>query len=283
MMYANADSIVASALTRRQSGLTGNYCAPCGMAGPLGTDVGAIAAKGGADYLTSGGDIDKLYDPIFDILDRLTYSLPSPFDLFAKFGLGFAKQGPDATRNALKTAARAMARYTRVDVSKKALAHMAQSAPITFFNWAARDKMAQNAGNSPLFKAALNVYNSNASADNKLNLDVRTRLANNVEWLLIKSGATPQEAATVGWTIAKNMEADPGTLASFAKKAGAQNAEEMANPEIAWNRLHAGKLGGKAPGGGDDADEGTGAEGGGGGAALPLLALGAIAALFSMK
>lgn len=272
MMYGHAGSLQASALSRQQSGLTGTHCTACNVNGPLGADVGATAVKGLGDFLSSNNDIDKLYDPIFGILDRLTYSIPAPFDLFAKFGLSFAKQGTDATRSALKTAARAAAKYTKVEVSNKALGHMAKAAPLTFWNWAARDKMAQNADNSGFFKLALEGYNKLASEDNKLNLNVRTRLANNMEWLLIKNGATPQQAAMVAWTIAKSMGTDANTLMGYAKKAGAQTADELLNPELAWQRLY-----GKQAAAGGEGPAGSESEGGMG--ALPLLAAGALAFL----
>lgn len=271
MMQPHAESIAAAGLSRRLSGLAGtNECRAC-LGASLGSDVGSIAAAGASDFLTSNNDIDKLYEPIFGILDRLTYAIPSPFDLFAKFGLSFAKSGADATRTALKTATRATARYTQVGVSDKVLSHIAKSAPLTFWKWAARDKMAQNASNDTLFKLALDGYNAVASQDNKLTLSIRTRLANELEGLIKSKGGTPQQAAMAAWKVAQNMGADANTLMQFAKRAGAQSADELMNPELAWNRLY-GKQAAQKSGGGAGDEEGEG-----GGAALPLLAAGALA------
>lgn len=279
MMYSHNGSIAAAAISRRQSGLTGTYAANgrkpvrtyshhTAMAGPLG-DAGSIAAGAAADFLASDNDVDKLYEPLFTILDKLTYLLPAPFDVFVKLGLSFAKQGPDATRNALKTAARAIGRYTPIGVGEATLTHMVKSAPLTFWNWAARDKMAQNASNSSLFTLAISAYNAAASENNKLNLNVRTRLADQVQWLLKKNGATPQQAAMVAWTIAKSMGVDAQGLYAYAAQVGAKTPEEFANPEIVWERLYG------------DKGEGAGAGGGGGGALLPILGVGLIALLAS--
>lgn len=268
MMYSHDGSIAAAALSRRQSGMAGTYAPSVRtMAGPLG-DIGTTATGALADFVASDNDVDTLYEPLFAILDKASYLLPAPFDVFVKLGLSFAKQGTDATRGLLKTAARAIGRYAPSDVADAALKHMIKSAPVTYWNWAARDKMAQNAVDSTSFNLALAAYNAVASEANKLNPKVRTRLADQVQWLLKKNGATPQQAAMAAWRIAKSAGCDAAGLYAYAAQVGAKTAEEFADPEIVWERLY-----------GDRVQSGS--TGAGEGLLLPVVGLGLVALLAS--
>lgn len=268
MMYGNPAALNAASLRLHRGGMGGRYAQTMGSA--LGQQVGVQSLEAANLFVDSNYDLDKLYTPMFKVFDTLAFALPSPYSLFVKFGLNFAKQGADATRSALKTAARASGRYLPIEVGMKVVDHMAKSGPLTYWTRTARDKMAQEAGNSVLFLAALSAYNAVAPKDSDLNLQVRTRLSGSVLQTAVSKGAPTWAAAMVAWTIAKSMGADKATLDGYAAKVGAVTPEEYVNPEIVWKRKvgiveQAGDLGAAG-----DTGSGSGI----------LLGLGAVAAVF---
>lgn len=213
MMHSHAQSIAASAMTRRQMGLQGRY-----LGAPIQSEkLAQIGVDAGTAFLTSGGDVDKLYEPAFSALSVLSLALPTPLNALASIGLTGVKMSVDAIRGEIKEAFRGAGQYLPLDVSRKVTKELITS-PLTYWNAAAHDKFAQYAFTNILDMAAIAAYNAAVSEDNKLNINAHARLANRMYDLCIKNGAKDWQAAMVAYRVGNNSGASDTERAPWAGK-----------------------------------------------------------------
>lgn len=287
MMNPHAPALAAAAMTRRQMGLQGQY-----YGGTMGNGVrrthrnlGAVDTTAlkvtGVDaahaFISSGFDVDSLYEPAFKVLTTLSLAIPQPGGALVSAGISVAKLGTDAMRNAIKAALRAASTYCPVGVSDKVATDIVKLNTKDWWSRVCRDKFAQHSSESLLAATAIAAFNKFAAPNNQLNTTIRTRTADQLYTVCKKYGATDWQAAMAAYKVCQNMGA-----IEAAYKYGAI-VGNPANPEAAWNdKLK--KMGGKKVNAdqaedileGKDKDEA--AKGGGTGNAV-LLGAGALAAL----
>lgn len=289
MMNPHAPALAAAAMTRRQMGLQGQYYGGLENNGVRRThrNLGAVDTTAlkmtGIDaanaFISSGFDVDSLYEPAFKTLTTLSLAIPQPGGALVSAGISVAKLGTDAMRNAIKAALRAASTYCPVGVSDKVATDIVRLNTKDWWSRVCRDKFAQHSSESLLAAAAIATFNKFAAPDNQLNTTIRTRTADQLYTVCKKYGATDWQAAMAAYKVCQNMGA-----IEAAYKYGAI-VGNPSNPEAAWNEK-VNKTGGKKVNA-DQAedilegkDKGEAAKGGGraGGNAV-LLGAGALAAL----
>ena len=243
MMLGNALSLQAAGLTRQQMGLQGVYKRTRRRAKPRefsvtrqSRNLGAvdtealktIGINASAAFIASGGDVDELYEPAFAAINVLTLALPQPFQVLVSLGVSAAKIGIDAVRGLIKVTMRAAGQYLPLSVSEKVIENIVRQNTLDWWQRAARDKFAEGAGDSLAVSLGLAAFNASVSADNRLDLKVRTRVADRVYALARQYGATDWQAAMVAVKVCQN------TGATQAKYQYAAIVGDVNNPEAAW-------------------------------------------------
>lgn len=236
MMYGNSQALEASSWTRRQMGhqqqvggpryvMNGMY-----LGAPINTTkLAAIGADAANTFLASGFDVDALYEPAFAALSTLALAIPTPGNIIVEAGISAAKAGTDAIRNLMKVAFRASGQYLPLEVSTKVCNAIAKS-PFEWWEVAARDKFAQAVSDSIPVGIAVGFWNKTAPENKKLNVEIKSRLADKVYEFAQKQGAKQWQAAMVAYRCAEN------TGATWAKTNYAGIVGNPSNPEAAWKQ-----------------------------------------------
>lgn len=253
MMYGNAQSLQAAALTRHQMGLHGVYVRGRPLDASRGFNVrrphrslGAVdtmALKGiGVDataaFISSGFDVDALYEPAFAAITVLSAAIPPPGNIIVGAGISAAKLGTDAMRNAIKTMMRSAGQYLPLAVSQKFIENVVKQDTMTWWKRVAKDKFVQYGRESFVAAAAIGAFNAAAPASDQLDMKTQTRTADAAYNLARKLGAKDWQAAMLAYKICVNMDAHEAKF-KYAALVG-----DVSNPEAAW-KAKMGQMGGK--------------------------------------
>jgi hypothetical protein len=250
MMNGNAQALAAAALSRQTSGMVGQYrprdISPVLAAalyprkvlirrdgvtlGAMADDLQQVGLDAATTFISSGGDVDTLYEPIFKALQVLTLAIPPPGSVLVSAGVSAAKIGTDAIRGAIKETLRAAGQYTPIEVSRKVNNEiMGAGNTLSWWADAARDKFAQYVGSSLPAALAVAAYNGTVGEQNRLNTDVHSRLADRLYNLAMRLGAAPWQAGMAAYRVAVNTGADSATKLKYASMTG-----NPSNPEAGW-------------------------------------------------
>lgn len=250
MLNGNPQALAASALSRSQSGMVGQYrprdISPVLAAalyprkviirrngvtlGAMTDDLQQVGLDATTTFIASGGDVDTLYEPIFKALQVLALAVPPPGSVLVSAGVSAAKIGTDAIRGAIKEVLRAAGQYTPIEVSRKVNKEiMGAGNTLSWWADAARDKFAQYASSSLPVSLAVAGYNATVDPQNQLNVNVHSRLADRLYKLAIANGATPWQAGMAAYRVAVNTGADASIKQKYAAMTG-----NPSNPEVGW-------------------------------------------------
>jgi hypothetical protein len=256
MMYGNATSLQAAALTRHQMGLHGVYARPRPLDASRGFSVrrphrslGAVDTDAlktvGLDattaFISSGFDVDSLYEPAFAAIGIFVAAIPPPGNLIVGAGLSAAKIGTDAIRNSIKTLMRSAGQYLPLAVSEKLIQNIVKQNTLDWWKRVAKDKFVEFGRESFAVGAAIAAFNAAAPANDRLDLKVQTRTADQAYKLAQQYGATQWQAAMLAYKMCQN------TGATEAKFKYAALVGDVSNPEAAW-KAKMGQSGGKQVG-----------------------------------
>ncbi len=222
MMYADHQSLEASALSRHQAGL-----------GLSVGQTGAAAIDTGSAYLRSGGDALVLFDGLFKFMTTAAITLPPPVNAIVGVVSWLGGSGLKVVRGFLERSARHCAMYLPIAVSEKVVSKF-KSAWLTYASDAAKDKIVQASKKNNALRLALLALNQSTST--KLNLNSTTRLATRIYKSAISAGASKADAAMACWFIAKDSGASQNTLNSYAKLTGAKTSFDIAAPYGKWGK-----------------------------------------------
>lgn len=294
MMFADAGDLYASAASRRMAGLD------CGcMHGPTVADYKQIAMDSGAAVLRADGDVKAAFAPALQAAAGLALALPPPWGIVASAVAGASAAAIQAIRNQMGHAVMGAGKYLPVDIAKKTVAEIEKNW-LTSWKAAGKDKLVRyitspddGAPDSVTFAAKK--ANDLLPPDERLNLEIATRLANRVYDVAKSHGAKDYQAAAAAlYGLRKLLYKDGSTWykglgkptwayhdALFKNVLKAQAGDTL---DTAFDRI------GKAQGlvavtaadvakkGGSKGDDKPAVRSGGG-SALPLLAGGAVALL----
>ena len=250
MLHGNAQALAAAALSRQTSGMVGQYrprdISPVLAAalyprkviirrngvtlGAMQDDLNQVGLDAATTFISSGGDVDALYEPIFKALQVLALAVPQPGGALVSAGVSASKIGTDAIRGAIKEVLRAAGQYTPIEVSRKVNQEiMGAGNTLSWWADAARDKFAQYAGTSLPVAIAIAAYNGAVGPSNQLNINVHSRLADRLYNLAMRLGAAPWQAGMAAYKVAVNTGADSATKLKYASMTG-----NPSNPEAGW-------------------------------------------------
>lgn len=200
MITPDATMLAASQLSRARAGLSGGCgCTHGAMAGPGVVDYKLAALEAGTAVLASDGDVKAAFAPVLSTAAKLSLALPPPWSIVTGALAQASAEGVQAIRNQMAHAVTGAGKYLPVQIAKGVVADL-ESNWGTSWRAAGKDKLVRyivspDDGAPDSLTGSLKLANAALPADDRLDLEVATRLAQRVYELAKGRGAADYQAA----------------------------------------------------------------------------------------